>query len=176
MVVRVLGRRRFEDDLQILQRRAVESRSRHARSILLIGTVGIGQINDAVLREVRVKNDVEQPGLTARVHFRNAHDRLWLQLAVLDQPQAARPLRHQDSAVRQKRKRPRVVEPGRDLGHLISAVHDFGLGRRRWWRTNRIRCDVGQCAVRYRQRQGDTQERPTRAHPGFSVGGMDIQT
>ena len=131
VIVRILQRHCLENHMQVLELAAVEARARHLCTICGGGSRGVGQIDDVVLREIRMQNDVEQPRLAAGMHRRDPADRLSLQRAVFDHAQPTDTLRYEYRAVRQKRHRPRMIQPFGDLGDLVAGLDHFGWLRRR---------------------------------------------
>ena len=97
------------------------------------GAVGVGHIDIAILRELRVERQPQQPRLSGFVHVER-HPRLGEQLAILDHADATGPLVDEDAAVRREGDRPRRVKPrSEDLdirdGSKIGRLHAFRRGR-----------------------------------------------
>ena len=107
-----------EDLLDVLQRFAVEPRAcERRRRERALAAFGIRQIQDSVLREIRMRQDLEQPAEHRDAHLGHTRDRLRVESAVAEHAQAPRPLRDQQIAVRQPGEAPRVREPVGDLFH-----------------------------------------------------------
>jgi hypothetical protein len=110
--------RRISDKelLDINQRHAVQTTADKGRCVSLVTeTFDVAQIDQTVVGELRMENDLQQSGQNRAVDSRNAGDRLRVQNAPTDDPQAARiPLGDQNVAVREKREAPRMRQAFHD--------------------------------------------------------------
>jgi hypothetical protein len=95
-----------EDVAHVLQCVAVKPAAGERDRRSTCGLFRIRQVQQMVLRELRVERDVEQAFLTGRMHARCAGDRPPLHDAVVNAPQAAVALGDEHVAVRQKCKTP----------------------------------------------------------------------
>ena len=118
-----------EQHLQVAQGASVEPCARHLGALAALARRGVGEIDPAVLRVIRVQHHVEQAALADRRDRRQSGNRNGIEFAVgRHQPQAARPLRHQHAAVRQESQPPRVLQPfGQRFQHeaVLCAVTDL---------------------------------------------------
>ena len=99
-------------------------RAMRDRPALLVERLGVRQIDEPVLRELRMERDVHvamhgsgQSRLSGPVRCRRAGDRLRIEHAVSNHPQAAGALGDEHGAVRKKRQRPRIFERAGHRGH-----------------------------------------------------------
>ena len=128
-----------EDDLDVRERPLVlaEDAAGDRGAVAAVAGLGIAQIHQAVLAEVRVERDVEKAALITRVHLRHARDRLRDLALGRDMAERPRPLGHQHAAVRQKSERPGMAEPvgnGLDVDRGafgLEVLIDRERGRRR---------------------------------------------
>ena len=90
------------------------------RREIALAAFRVGQIEESVLRKIRMRQDVEQAAEQRDAHFGHAGDRLGIERAVAKNAQAPRPLRDQQVAVRQPREAPRIREP-------VGNLHDTNL-------------------------------------------------
>ena len=100
------------DDRAVLEAPPADGRGAH----VVRAGLGVGQVDEAGLVEVRGEGHVQQTALAVGEDLGRAlHDRRLAR--AVDQPEPAGPLGHQRAAVRQERDAPRVVEPALDLDH-----------------------------------------------------------
>jgi hypothetical protein len=109
------GGARFEDDLDIGQRSAGPAAAGQHRLADIVGNGPvIGQIDEAVAREIRMQDDVHQSLQPAGADLGHAGDRLRIEHAVTDDSQIADALGDQHVAVRQECDRPWLTQIARD--------------------------------------------------------------
>src|SRR5678809_1141227 len=100
----------------------------------------IGEIDVSVLCEARMKSDVHVPmhssrqaGLTRHIPLGASRNRLRFELAIPDNAQAARALRHELSSIRKERDAPGILEGIGDNDHAdllsFACIESHRLGR-----------------------------------------------
>ena len=108
-----------EDNLEVLQPCVIVTQpatTDRRSSLALLTGFGIGQVDQAVLIEVRRQSHVEQTTLGAGEDLRHASKRLGEAAVQADHTQAARPFGHQHAlAVRQEGQCPGVFKAAGDL-------------------------------------------------------------
>ena len=82
---------RDEQILHVDERLAIEAAAGERRRAFLLLALRVGQVDELVLRELRVHRDLEQAALADREHFRRSGDRLRVERAAADDAQLARP-------------------------------------------------------------------------------------
>ena len=114
-------RPRLEQLLQSGERRAIEAAAHERGRRLRVGCARLreGEIDEPVRREIGMRHHFEQAALGRVKDFRYSLDRLRQQLALADDPQAARSLGHQHVSTRQEGDGPRLNQPVRDRDHPI---------------------------------------------------------
>ena len=103
------------DQLSAFQASAGE-RGGHLAFALFGNVLGVGEIDEMVLREVGMRQDFHQPGQAHGVHRGNARDGIRIELAVAHHAELAVALGHQHVAVGQPRQAPGVPQAGGDGG------------------------------------------------------------
>ena len=105
------------DDLHVGEPRdlaGLEPGARQRGAPAAVERLGVGKIDGAVLREIAVEDDVQQPALADREHLRHVRERR-RELAVrCDDAHTAGTLGHQHAAVGKESKRPGVRQALRD--------------------------------------------------------------
>src|SRR5690606_7023699 len=102
----------LEDLLDVREASALEAPADHrGRRPPVVAGLGVAQVDEAVLLEVRVDRDVQEPALAPGPDLGRTLDRLRIERAVTDDAQPARALGDEDLAARQERHPPGVLEP-----------------------------------------------------------------
>src|SRR5690349_17327785 len=107
-----------EDDLYVLETMAGEAAAGDFGADAAFATRGVGEIHKAVLRIAGMQGDIEQPTLTIGGYRWQAGHGIRIEPAVIaDDPESARALRDQHSAIGQKGEPPRVLQSLDNLDH-----------------------------------------------------------
>ena len=134
-----------EQVLHVDERLAVEAAARERRRPFLLLTLRVGQVDELVLRELRMDGDFEQPALPDREHLGRPGHRLRVERAAADDPQLSRLLGDEHVAVRQEREAPRrrqALEHRHDANGRADRLDHLGRvgeGQRRWALEARLR-------------------------------------
>ena len=98
----------------------------------LVARLRVGQVEELVLRELRMREHFEQAALTDRPDLGRPGDCLRVERALANHPQPSWLLGDEHVAVRQKREAPRILEPldDRHRAHLRTDGVDFAGGVR----------------------------------------------
>ena len=145
MVVAGMGRLLAEDDLNGFERAAVlaQASSRHAGAGTAFAAIlREAQIDEPVLREIRIERHIEKPALPAGSDARDALNRLGERTVGIGDAQAAGPFRDQHAAVRQEGEAPGILEIAGD--RLDDHFHLVGA------KTLRVLGQGGGCAPKVR--------------------------
>src|SRR5690348_13774340 len=102
------------DDRFVLSKFAVLVRVANDLYLLAVLVVRIGEIDVAVLGEVRMERDVHQTAFAGRFDIGDGEDWVRLQLAFLDDADATLSLGKEHVAIREPREPPRHLETARD--------------------------------------------------------------
>ncbi|MND99212.1 hypothetical protein D3C80_915920 [compost metagenome] len=116
MLVPVIGGLGMEEDLNVLDLRQVvgQAAARHGGAVAAVTGLGVAPVDQAVLRERRPDDDVQQPALTVRIDGGQTGDGLADLALGADDPHSPRPLGHQPLAVRQQGQAPGMSQARSD--------------------------------------------------------------
>ena len=101
----------------VLERAADESRPRSPGAVRVL--LGVCDVEQVVVLEVRVRLYGEQPALPFRIHLRHTLNRIRHEEAFTHDAKPARPFRDQHVAVRKERHRPWSHQAVRDRNHPV---------------------------------------------------------
>ena len=100
-----------KDDLEILHAVVDQTTSAQRGRRAAVAGLGVGQVDQAVLVEIRVECHIQQPALPFGIHLGGAFDRRGQIPGLIDEVQiAAAALAHEQSAVGQEGDAPRAVQ------------------------------------------------------------------
>ncbi len=98
-----------EDDFDIVEAAVTKRAACDRRSSAAFAWLGIRQIDEAVLGEIRIERNVEKTALAIVNYLGYAFDRLGDRAVHRDDPQTSGLLGHKHSSVGQKSKTPKLV-------------------------------------------------------------------
>ena len=99
-----------EDDLQVLERLAVQSAARHGCARAAFAGLRIGQVDKLVGEEVGIERDVEEAALAFGLDLRHTREGLGDRTVRTDNAKRTHAFGHQHPAVGQENHAPRVVQ------------------------------------------------------------------
>ena len=123
--------------LHVAQRVTVQPAPRQGgRAAAVVVPLGVGEIDQPVVGEVRMERHVHQAAVAVVPHFRHAGNGARVELVIANQAQPAVALDNQHSAVRQERDAPGVRQPAghdadADLVLLGGVDHPGAVAQRR---------------------------------------------
>ena len=141
----VVARQGHVDLFHVLQARPREPAAGDRRGgVVIVVGARVGEVNQAVVGEVRVERHVEQPALAVVPHLRHAGHRLGVEHAVGHDAEPAGAFGHQHPPVRQEGEAPGMLQPVHHPDQMEAVLRAFvraePLGRR-----ERVGCAEENC-------------------------------
>ncbi len=121
-----------EEGLDVLQPVAGEPTARHFGAHAVRPAGGVGNVDHAVLRELRMQHHIHQPALPVHRDFRQPGDRLRVELVVRDQAQPPGFLRDEHASVRKEGERPGLLQTAHEFHYakrMLLGLDGLGYGK-----------------------------------------------